>query len=258
VVAVLKKLTFDNEEKILDFFRTTQPLYLNLSKNEDIEPLVIVHSEEEKANWINSSGENEPPPDFYNLSRKYMLEVMRFDDNASKKGKINLRLARETEMIRELQKHDIRKMFPNVEQILTIADTQLPTHEDHNFTRYRENFIRIIGKHSDKVANYRENHPGYKLIFFIFDESSGIYYRMKSKESPFLIQPYYFWEDEVLVNKILKSGSDYVIWFKPYSYFGKVVDGDTFELPNMIVFDVNNFAGNKITYDETLIFSSEL
>jgi hypothetical protein len=81
---------------------------------------------------------------------------------------------------------------------------------------------------------------------------------MKSKESPFLIQPYYFWEDEVLVNKILKSGSDYVIWFKPYSYFGKVVDGDTFELPNMIVFDVNNFAGNKITYDETLIFSSEL
>ena len=42
--------------------------------------------------WINSSGKNDPPPDFYNDKKKLMMDVMRIDDHAyiNKKGKANM------------------------------------------------------------------------------------------------------------------------------------------------------------------------
>ena len=40
-------------------------------------------------NWIDSSGKDQPTPDFYNEKDKIMMEVMRVDDHGDKKhGKI--------------------------------------------------------------------------------------------------------------------------------------------------------------------------
>ena len=49
----------------------------------------------------------------------------------------------------------------------------LSTKEDHDYQKYIDNFQRVFEKHNLKVPKYKENHPGYKTIFFIYDESSA-------------------------------------------------------------------------------------
>ena len=87
-----------------------------------------------------------------------------------KKGHIhNEALRHEGELYRkyfkDLDREDLR--------IFIIPDTKLPTKEDHNFARYIANFERVFKKHEEKIDLYKSNHPGYKTIFFIFDESSA-------------------------------------------------------------------------------------
>lgn len=38
---------------------------------------------------------------------------------------------------------------------------------------YKKNFTRVLQKHDDSAELYRKNHPGFRLIYFIMDESSG-------------------------------------------------------------------------------------
>ena len=48
---------------------------------------------------------------------------------------------------------------------------------------YCKGFERTVKKHIGKIENYRNNHPGYKLIFFVFDESSGIYFENEGNDA---------------------------------------------------------------------------
>ena len=74
--------------------------------------------------WQDSSGKNEPPPDFYNDELKLMMEVMRVDDNAhidELTGKlINPVRAGENVLIRELRDKGFLEAFrEEVELIIT-------------------------------------------------------------------------------------------------------------------------------------------
>ena len=61
--------------------------------------------------------------------------------------------------------------FPNTNFIVN-AITDLPTEKDHNYSWYKESFERVLNEHNKKVELYKKNHPGYKIIFFVFDEST--------------------------------------------------------------------------------------
>lgn len=131
---------------------------------------------EQWTQWTNSSGKDDPPPDYYNDELQLMMDVMRVDDSAhidESTGKlINPVRARESELIRELRdKGVLDAMLPDAHIIVT-AKTALPADEDHYYTFYRDNFVRIIEKHKGSIPVYRQNHPGFKTIFFVYDESS--------------------------------------------------------------------------------------
>ena len=206
------------EEKILLVSEKKQAEFKRL--------LSSLKNEEQFKYWIDSSAKNALPPDFYNDNEKLMLEVMRVDDHGfKKKGNIiNPTLQKEHQLFNELRKTGILDSFPNLENVFVNADSGLPTDEDHNFKFYYDNFARTINNHKNKIDNYRKNHPNYKLVFFVFDESTAY---IECKKRPNKIwkykmisgQPHLWFFDEKFVNAFIDSDIDYLIWYTPYKGF---------------------------------------
>lgn len=141
-----------------------------------------IHDPEEWKLWSDSSGKSDPPPDFYNDKLKLMMDVMRIDDHAfeSKNGKIvNPTNQRESVIQKQIRKSGLLDSFPNVKNVIVTAVTDLPTDEDHNYKFYYSNFERVLMKHNNQIDLYGKNHPGYKTIFLVLDESSA-YFEMES------------------------------------------------------------------------------
>lgn len=132
-------------------------------------------------NWIYSGGKSDLPPDFYSDNCKLMMDVMRVDDHTHKvKGKfINETNAKESKIQNELKSSGLKDNFPNANFIVN-AITDLPTEKDHRYLWYKEMFTRVLSEYNKKVELYNKNHPGYKIIFFVFDESSQ-YFQTYSK-----------------------------------------------------------------------------
>jgi len=261
-----RRFTFDNEINILEYFRDQKNPPLGLPENDgNLRIINSLYKDECWNSWSNSSGKDEMPPDFYNRNLSLMIEVMRVDDNASNNGSVNALKVKENEMLKELKETGILDKLSKGAKVTTLANTNLPTEEDHNFKRYKENFKRVIEKHSKKVDSYRKNHKGYKLIFFVFDESSGSYFEIpnvlnKEKikfKSTVEAKLHFFWMDEDFINVIEKSKVDYLIWYKPYNSF-KTPNGINDELPKVVIYDLSNMETQKIRYNENLMVSSEI
>lgn len=215
------------------------------------------------ANWIDSSGKNMPPPDFYNGHEKMMLEVMRVDDHGfKKKGKIiNPTLAREHELERELKDSGILACFPNLKAVIINADSGLPTNQDHNYRFYYENFKRTLEHHKAKIRKYRENHPGYKMVFFVFDESSAY---VLLENVPDVIreglltkgQAHLWFADKRFVEVFHNSEIDHLIWFAPYKRIQSI--SAVPQLPKACVFDCKRIDCDLLEYDPQRMVSSEV
>ena len=223
----MRNFTFDDEENILAYYRDSDNRPLAFPQSDDIWKIFQATNDEELwKTWKNSHSKSDLPPDFYNEELKLMMEVMRFDDQATNSGKTHATKAKENQMLEQLRGLGVKEDFPNLKQILLLGNSDLSINDDHNFARYRDNFARVVLKHSKKAEQYRENHPGYKLAFFVFDETSGIYFdrgRQKksilSKGNSILARPHMYWADSVFVDIINNSQADYFIWFKPYNNF---------------------------------------
>jgi len=205
-------------------------------------------------------------PDFYSDELRLTIEMMRVDDHP-KVGKLtNPTLARETEMRRE-----IREAFPSLGpevRIVTIADTGLPTDDDHNFTAYRETFARVVGNHVAKVPAYRKRHPGYTLALLVHDESSAYGYVERSSDAPvsdgmtFLARAHYWFLDTFFTQIVGESGVDYFFWHTPYKHiwhldaFGQKVKA---KLPALTVYNVAAMAdwNDQLDYNPGKIVSVE-
>lgn len=122
--------------------------------------------------WVNSSGKDDPPPDFYSKKYKYMLEVMRVDDfvngNQSPNALESVFLRNVENTLRENGKPSLKEL--NI-QMLVIPNMENAS--ENNYVTYAENFRRVVKKHLEKIPDYRRNHPKYKLGFLVFDESAG-------------------------------------------------------------------------------------
>ena len=153
--------------------------------------------------------------------------------------------------------------FPNVESVFVNAVTDLPTLEDHNYQFYYSNFKRTIEKHIKKIPLYKQNHPGYRLAFFVFDESSpyvqvedqALTKRTITKGEVFLCRTHCHFLDKKMVDVFKNSDIDFLIWFSPYKHYESTYP---YEIPKVCVFDIKKYNyTDVIEYSEKMIISAE-
>ncbi len=257
---------FDDERKIIDVFQSIQDEEVRFpSLNDDVEDVYRnVHEENYWKHWTYSAGKSDPPPDFFNEKSCLMMDVMRIDDHAflSKKGKvINPTNAGESQLRKELENSGILEMFPNYKNIFVNAKTTLPTKEDHNYTFYIDNFRRVVSEHSKKVDLYKKNHPGFKTIFFVMDESSAYFSSggkgVKPEEGKmYKGKPHLFFFDKTFIDSIRQAPIDYLIWYAPFKLLR--TDQGLFNLPKAVIYDIGRLDFEEIIYDVPFMVSAEI
>jgi len=255
----------EKESNIIGLFQTLEKheigLFPDCAENREICQSVLLTKKWD--NWTDSSGKHMLPPDFYNDHEGLMMDVMRVDDHGfTNKGKvINPSLTREHEIERELQESGLLGHFQNLRKLIVNANTGLPTAEDHNYIYYRDNFKRIVENHIKKIVNYKKNHPGYKMIFFVFDESSA-YVLMEKVPEQFVVgqmargEAHLWFADKRFVEIFQNSEIDYLIWFAPYKLIQ--TRGRAPALPVACVFDCNKINYQLTEYDPSHMVSSEV
>ncbi|MDE5768125.1 MAG: hypothetical protein K2H82_01945 [Oscillospiraceae bacterium] len=246
-----------------------QRIALLPSPNPELENILDkVCNQEKWNNWVNSADKSAPPPDFYSDEFKIMLDVMRVNDHEhkGKKGKLyNPSMAHERQMLKELEQSGILAQFPGAKVFLN-GDTQLPTYEDHNYNLYLKCFRRVISKHIDSIPLYQKNHPGYKVIFLVFDESSAYFESEQPIDTKKQLQkgegmsgrPHFFFLDDDFLNAFIDKGIDYLFWYTPYKLFEYITP--PLELPTLCVYDLTTkqIQCKTYTYDSRKMSSVEI
>ncbi len=170
--------------------------------------------------WCFSNGHADPPPDFYCVDSKMMIDVMRINDNEHRKS-YNPAMIKERKIERELKEKgiDASKLFLNV-------DTGVSKDDFHSYNKYIKMANRVFQKHIESIPLYRKNHPGYKLGYLIFDESAQYIESINSleKQKSYITgqccgYPHIPIIDKNLMQRLIKSDVDFLIWFNPYKYF---------------------------------------
>ena len=235
---------FDNEINIISRFQeleTTEILLLPENSKEAERICCLVHDKTKWKKWVDTSAKNALPPDFYCDTEKIMMDVMRIDDHESisKKGQVvNPTRVIETQMMKELRDAGVLDAFSNASPIV-IGRTNLPTAQDHNYYFYKNSFARTVKKHIGKIANYKRNHPDFKTIFFVLDESSA-YFETENKCNeiyegmPIIGSPHFWFLDKAFTDIFIGTELDYLIWFTPFKHMELFCD---LVLPEAVVFD---------------------
>lgn len=253
----------EKESNLIEMFQsvdTTSVLLLPEDTCENVFQSVWDKKRWEK--WIDSSRKSDPPPDFYNNQECFMMEVMRVDDHGHKnRGKvINPLYEREHMLERELVNSGLLKLLPDDVRIFINANTGLPTEQDHSYAFYAENFQRTIRHHKERIEQYRKNHPAYKLIFFVFDESSEYTQCEKVPEvkrvgMPIYGKSHHWYFDKAFVDEFINDRIDYLIWYSP---FKKSESKEKIILPRVCVYDCHRIKQKLISYDPVKMVSLEM
>lgn len=239
----------DKEERIINEFQLLQSQEVGLfpENNQTKRIFKSINNIVSWKQWTDTSAKNDLPPDFYNDKLKIMMDVMRIDDHAfvDENGRvINRHNERESKLVEELISNN--EMFKEIAEkgnLFITPDSGLRGYEDHNYDFYVDNFNRIVGKHIKKIEKYKKNHPSFKIIFFVFDESSP-YIKCFGEKKPekvgegIFAQPHFWWFDNNMLKVIKDSEIDYLIWMCPYKYFKAEVKLD---FPKAIIYDVKKF-----------------
>lgn len=216
--------------------------------------------------WTSSFGKDAPPPDFYCDKYELMMDVMRVDDHTFKKNGHYRNPTNEAEsrLYHELKSQGIEDGVNNNHVIIS-AKSGLPTEQDHNYKWYLSNFERVLEKHNQKINLYKQNHPGYKCIFFIFDESSAYLVARNKKEipkkiipgAPFFGQIHHHFLDNNFISVLNKINADFIIWHSPYKHY-IFASPQIPQLPKTCVYEVSKLSElETINYNQELIFQSE-
>lgn len=224
---------YDKEERIIyDFQKLKRSDVGIFSFNlKNILLYRTIHNKRKWRSWTDTSAKNDLPPDFYNDKLKLMMDVMRIDDHAyvNEKGRvINRHNERESKLVKELiSKNEMLKEIAEKGNLFITPDSGLRGYEDHNYNFYVNNFKRVVSKHIKKIEKYKKNHPGFKTIFFIFDESSP-YMKLIDCEAPkkpgdlIHVDLHQWWKDSDMLNVIKDSKIDYLVWMTPYKIFNSI------------------------------------
>lgn len=115
---------------------------------------------------------------------------------------------------------------------------------------------------NNQIDLYGKNHPGYKTIFLVLDESSA-YFEMESIMDNGVIKgkPHYWFWDNSFVNILKKLNIDYLIWYAPFKYYEVPLGEEKSDLPEVCVIDIKNINQNGSylnSYDISKMKSVEL
>ncbi len=266
VKGVKIKNALNAEEHQLDYLRTGFEFARCMFIPNDEHTAHVIEAVVDTEGWTDCSGKDVPPPDFVCESKGIMLEAMRVDDHerpGDKKGFVNPVRARESEIIKEYESEFSELLASAAEgATLTVTGkTDLPTAKDHNYGFYLSAFKRIVNKHAAHAGDYRSNHPGLELVFFVFDEStfyleaSESHGTTPSKGEVVRGRPHYWFADAAFLDIIGHSGADYFIWYTPFKQpqlFAKEL-----VLPDTVVYDLRRFDPERIVYDRVRMMSAE-
>ena len=244
---------FGDEKHIIDWLHTHCERVETITDIDMTAEIVIesIMNPDKWSLWINSANKSDPPPDFYCPEAQVMLEVMRIDDHSfvgKKGGMVNETNARESRIQKKLN-----QLFPDTDHIVVNAVTDLPGKEDHNYVRYLESMKRITAQHIKHIDLYRKNHPGYKLVFFIFDESSA-YCETTNQDviqngikegQPIEGHKHLFFGDKAMLESLRNVDVDYLLWFAPFKRFFNVDESE--QLPSIWFYDLE-----KVLWDELI------
>lgn len=258
------KLYHDSEINILKDIRELEPSEcLIISDDEGTENYYKVVSiingilsDSGLAKWKDNS-KSKFPPDLINEEDSLMMEVMRVDDH-SPDGSKNPVLARQREMSEEVR--PFMERFPEDTPLFINAVTDLPTEEDHNYRFYYSSFQRTLRKHLRKLGTYQRNYPNMKIIFLVFDETSGVYIEKAFVENGEIMGRLHFpFFDTRFLNEFIDSDLDYLMWYIPYNHYE--TKGNHIILPRLILIDIKNARDRVILqrceYDENKMISNE-
>ena len=127
---------------------------------------------------------------------------------------------------------------------------------------YLDCFLRVVAKHAEHAGLYRSNHPDCKLVFFVFDESTGYLEIPEGAEMPrhepgnvVAGRPHFAFFDGSFVEAIRDSNADYFIWHAPFKFYRILADG--FVMPDTAVYDVRRIPSETLEYDAHRMFSTE-
>lgn len=261
---------YDSENEIIDTFQTVRKreVYFPCFSKDAVSAFNAIYKRKKWKSWINNSGKADPPPDFYSNEYGYIMEVMRVDDHAhyNEKGVLVNPVNQRESMLQKEIRQNMLKNNPQADleniKIMINAWPQLPSLEDHNYRFYYENFERVLTKHIKNIPLYRENQPGKKLIFFVFDESTG-YLQVDDAElakrgpvalEPISARPVFHFFDKRFIDVFQNSDIDFLVWFTPYKMF----HGALIQPPKVCIFDMKRVKYKYIVdYPEDMIVSSE-
>ena len=232
---------YDDEENIIRLLQSISfrdIRWVNPTRG-SIKFFLSLYHERKYKNWINNSGKDAPPPDFYSRKYEYMLEVMRMDDFVPGSNSPNALESRFVKKIDNmLRENGLPPSKESNMQLFIIPDMSKAS--KNGYSIYVENFKRIINKHINKIVNYRKNHPGFKLGFLLFDEAPA-YLRVTDKTAkpkvgdPVKGYPHILFMDKKLVESFLYADIDFVIWMTP---FKNLPNNPRF--PQIYVFDMKH------------------
>lgn len=258
----------DSEKSIIKHFQSVNPksvCFFN-ENEESIKVFESIHNQKNWKQWVESAGKSNPPPDFFSDTYRYMMDVMRVDDHSykNKKGKVvNPTNSHIRDIEKEIIQSGIAEHCPNAELIIN-ACTDLPTDKDHNYKYYHKNFVRVIENHKKSINLYKKNHPNYKVIFFIMDESSAYFLadnidditKDRQVSEMVLGRPHFHFWDKNFIKTFKNSNIDYLIWYTPFKLINSSIG--KLDLPEVCVFDTKEPIDQHWEYDENYMISAEV
>lgn len=198
--------------------------------------------------WKDNSLNTINPPDFLCDTYNLMGEFMQVDDigyyKIDKKHKkyINKRRQNENKMFKEACLIFPSDCFPNAKDFYAITDY---ASDEQCFNRYVDEFKRIVEQHMREIPKYRKNHPNYKLIFFIIDDS-GLYFEPKYscynydyiKTNPYDVegQLHIPFLDKYFIDILSEKDIDFIVWYK---FSHNIKTNEKPVLPSLAIIDMN-------------------
>ena len=192
-------------------------------------------------NWINTSGKNDPPPDFYSNKYKLMMDAMAINDvEYIKNGKIiNNQKGRQHKILQQTFGMDYKNPKDENERRddLRVFYNYDLSQDKHDYKQYQSSFKRVVEKHRKSINLYRKNHPGYKLIFYIFDESVEFIGDYRGKSVIHIC-----FNDAYFVDILKKLEVDYVVWITSVKIVCKEKNDKEIKIPMAAIYEVKKLS----------------
>ena len=152
------------------------------------------------------------------------------------------------------------------DNLIVLPDGNKLIGAEHNYKQYLEDFKRVVGEHNRKIKRYKENHPGFKTILFVFDESSQYVVSEKKLERDDTRQGnlcratamHYWFLDKNFVDFIATLNCEFLVWMTPWRNYFKILPGSDYvqPMPKLCIFKISDCKNiDTIEYDEDLLVS---